>query len=299
MLSPAPERYPAIRGTAAVALACLMIACSPAPEEPERAPDVILIVIDTMRADRLGCYGYPGQVSPNIDGFAAESVVFENALSHAADTRFSCAAMMSGFLPHETRILERPDLPYEVTTLSERLQDQGYETAAVVSNYVLRFGQGFEQGFDTYDATMQQTEITRLWPERVATRTTDRAIEILNQPRDRPLFLWVHYQDPHGPYVPPTRYVEAAGSGEDRSIPFNDSLSGRGGIPEYQRLEDHDRLAHYSAQYDGEVRYLDEHFARLVEAMKTHGVYDRGIVALTSDHGEGMGEHDYYFAHGE
>jgi len=276
--------------------------CGTEPTRPPESalPDVILIMVDTLRADRLGCYGYAEATSPNIDRFAAESLLFENALSHAADTRFSCAALLSGYLPHETSILRRPDLPDEVPTLTETLQSHGYSTAAVISNYVLRDGQGYEQGFDTYDSTMRQTETAREWPERVAEHTTDRAIEILRQSRDRPLFLWVHYQDPHGPYVPPESFVSPPGAGAgEPSVPFNETLSGRGGVPSYQRLGDHDSLDYYSARYDGEVRYTDQHLGRLIAELKEQGMYRDAVIVFSSDHGEGMGEHDYFFAHGE
>ena len=277
----------------------LLSACAGGPAK-KRPPDVILIMIDTLRADRLGCYGYDQGTSPNIDRFAAESLVFENALSHAADTRLSCAALMSGYLPHETSILEQTILPAEVPTLAEILQSQDYETAAVISNYVLRDGQGFEQGFETFDSMMQQRELVRRWPERVAEHTTDRAIELLKQSRDRPLFLWVHYQDPHGPYAPPDSFVHSPRDDEAATpVPINESLSGRGGIPMYQKLGDDDDTRHYASRYDGEVRYTDHHFARLLDTLRETGLYENAIIVLSSDHGEGMGEHDYYFAHGE
>ena len=262
-------------------------------------PDVILVVVDTLRADRLGCYGHDGETSPNIDRFAEDALLFENALSHASDTLLSCAAMMSGYLPHETKIIGRDDLPREVPTLAETLQANGYETAAVVSNWVLREGQGFEQGFETFDSEMRQTELVRQFPERIAEFTTDRAIEILNRPRDRPLFLWVHYQDPHGPYTPPESFVREDGGETRGPVPFNPSVSGRGGIPMYQRLEDHADPGYYTARYDGEIRYADDEFGRLLEALEATGRAGNAVTVFTADHGEGMGEHDYYFAHGE
>jgi arylsulfatase A-like enzyme len=264
-----------------------------------RPPDVILIAVDTLRADRLGCYGYGEGTSPNIDRFAADALVFENALSHGSDTLLSCAALVSGYLPHETRIIGRDDLPLEVPTLAETLQSQGYETAAVISNYVLRDGQGFEQGFETYDSEMGQHELTRGFPERLAEFTTDRAIEILAEERDRPLFLWVHYQDPHGPYTPPEMFVRAEAGGGGRALPLNPDVSGRGGIPVYQQLENRVDPRFYASRYDGEIRYTDDQFARLIRALEHQGMYEDAVIVFTADHGEGMGEHDYWFAHGE
>jgi len=272
--------------------------CGKAPGPP---PDVILIMIDTLRPDRLGCFGYPRNTSPAIDRFAEESLRFENAYSHAPVTRIAVATLVTGFLPHETGVLERPALPQSVETLAERLRRRGYRTGAVISNYVLRKGRGYEQGFQIYDDQMTDFEEVRKWPERIARHTTDRAIQILEEPGEEPLFLWIVYQDPHGPYTPPEFFVDEfrQTDAEPRLIPVNESLSGRGGIPSYQQLGSNRDYDYYAARYDGEIRYLDLQFQRLIDALKAQGRYDTALILLTSDHGEGMGEHDYYFAHGE
>jgi len=115
------------------------------------------------------------------------------------------------------------------------------------------------------------------------------------------VFLWIHYQDPHGPYTPPapfdTAFIDPAAA--PRKVAFNSSISGIGGIPSYQRIGDSDDFEYYRGRYDGEIRYFDLHFARLLQALKEMGLYDRALIIFTADHGEGMGEHDYYFAHGE
>jgi len=267
-----------------------------------KKPSIILITVDTLRADHLGCYGYSRNTSPNIDAFAKDALLFENCLSHAPDTRMSFASMLSGFLPHETKTTKilRP-LPTGVNTIAEILRQQGYETAAVISNYVLRKGLGFEQGFMTYDDTMNQRELVRPWPERTAGPTTDRAIELLTQLHKTQLFMWIHYQDPHGPYTPPGYFAELFQTHEQspRNIKANTSLSGCGGIPSYQRLGANRDFHYYVSQYDGEIRYQDEHFKRLIEALMRLGLYDDALIIFSSDHGEGMGEHDYFFSHGE
>ncbi len=277
-----------------------LAACSDPAPRGDRAPHVILIIADTLRADHLGCYGYGSDTSPNIDRFAKEGLLFERCLSHAPDTRLSCAALLSGFLPHETSILDQGELPEAVRTLPELLHARGYATAAVISNYVLRNGQGYEQGFEIFDDTMEQRErVRQRWPERIAEQTTDRAIELLEASGDRPLFLWVHYQDPHGPYAPPPDFVRREAPGPRRPLGFSATLSGQGGIPAYQRLSAISDWRFYVDHYNGEIRYLDHHFGRLIRALQRLGVYDDSIVVFTSDHGEAMGEHDYYFAHGE
>lgn len=279
----------------------LLASLSCADRSPTRRPNVILIMADTLRADRLGAYGHPASISPEIDRFAKDSLLFTKCLSHASDTRHSCASLLSGFLPHETGILENKVLPEGVQTLAEILRDEGYATAAVIGNYVLRAGQGFEQGFDLYDDTMEEQELVRKWPERIAEKTTDRAIELLEQRGDQPLFLWVVYQDAHGPYAPPAEFLdETAGLGTpSRKIRRNQTLTGYGGIPAYQQLGQQRDYRDYVRRYEGEIRYLDHHFGRLLDKIDELGIADDSAIVFTSDHGEGMGEHDYYFAHGE
>jgi arylsulfatase A-like enzyme len=286
-------------GLAVLLLSASLGGCGGEPAPRDR-PSVVWIMVDTLRPDHLGCYGYSGETSPAIDRFCNEALVFENCLSHAPETRYSVASMMTGFYPHETGVFDALALSEGVQTLAETLGEHGYDTAAVVSNYVLSRGRGYEQGFDVYDDTMTDVEAVRKWPERIAERTTDAAIGVLRQIRERPLFLWVVFQDPHGPYTPPAEYVEMPGAGEGpaRRVPLNRSLSGRGGIPSYQQLGSAD-FGFYVSRYDGEIRYLDAQFERLMEELRRQGLYDDALIVFTSDHGEGMGEHDYFFAHGE
>ncbi len=269
--------------------------------KPEKMPNIFLISVDTLRADHLGCYGYHRNTSPNIDKFAQDSLLFENCLSHAPDTRLSFASILSGFHPHETKITENLNLPSGVDTLAKILHRQGYKTMAVISNYVLRRGQGWEQGFDIYDDTMNELELVRRWPERTAGPTTNRAIELLKQFRNIPKFMWIHYQDPHGPYTPPQHFAELFKNANHppQNVRLNNSLSGRGGIPYYQRLGSSGDFHNYVSQYDGEIRYQDEQFKILINTLKNLNIYDDALIIFTSDHGEGMGEHDYFFAHGE
>ena len=266
-----------------------------------KGPSIILITVDTLRPDYLGCYGCTEDTSGNIDRFAEDALLFENCLSHAPETRLSFASMLSGFLPYETKIAEKNWFPKEVKTLAEILKRQGYKTAAVVSNFVLRKGLGWEQGFAIYDDTMNENELVRNLPERIAEYTTNRAIELLRQFHKKPLFLCVHYQDPHGPYTPPEPYNKMFQN--PRQLPhyirLSRSMSGYGGIPSYQKLQTHRDYHHYVSQYKGEIRYQDEHFKRLIDALKQLGLYDSAFIVFSSDHGEGMGEHNYYFAHGE
>ena len=264
-------------------------------------PNIILISVDTLRPDHLGCYGYSKNTSPAIDQFAKEAMLFENCLSHAPVTSSSCASIMSGFLPHETKVFENGPLPAEVTTLPEILQKQGYTTVGVVSNYVLRRKRGWEQGFSLFDDTMTNREIVRNYPERIAEHTTEQAIKYLQQFNSVPLFMWIHYQDPHGPYTPPDSFSNLFIDSNQisRNLRVNRNVSGLGGIPSYQRLGENRNYHYYVSQYDSEIRYLDEHFRKLINTLKQLGIYESSLIVFTADHGEGMGENNYYFAHGD
>ena len=122
------------------------------PRPGKKRPDVILVSVDTLRPDHLTCYGYSRDTSPDIDRLAAESLLFEKCFSHAPSTGASLASLLSGFLPHETKVTNKTILSAGVEMLPEILRGYGYKTAAVVSNYVLRENRGWEQGFDVYDA---------------------------------------------------------------------------------------------------------------------------------------------------
>jgi len=268
----------------------------------KKRPDVFLISVDTLRADHLSCYGYHRNTSPNIDRFADNALLFENCLSHAPITGSSCVSLLSGFLPHETTVFGNSPPPKKVKMLAEILKRQRYKTIAVVSNYVLRKGIGWEQGFKIYDDKMEDRELVRRNnPERIAERTTARAVELLKQHRQEQLFMWIHYQDPHGPYAPPPSFAKMYQDSEKEPVylKMNTSSSGQGAIPRYQRLGENRNFHYYVSQYDGEIRYTDEYLDRLFRALKELGKYENSLVIFTADHGEGMGEHDYYFAHGE
>jgi arylsulfatase len=148
---------------------------------------------------------------------------------------------------------------------------------------------------------MKERELNRDIPERIAEHTTDRAVKLLKKFRKDNLFLWLHYQDPHGPYTPPATFGELFKSTaeEPHLLKLNDTGSGRRGIPKYQKLGANRDFHHYVSQYDGEIRYTDEHLKRVFDMLKELELYSDSLIIFTADHGEGMGEHDYYFAHGE
>ncbi len=266
---------------------------------PGKPINVILITVDTLRADHLGVYGYPRNTSPNVDRFARGGVLFRSAFSHAPETNPSLSSLMTSHYPHETKVLTNHYvLPPAAVTLPAILRAKGYRTGAIVSNITLQRGSGFEQGFDEYDDHMDDKVLMGI--ERIAPKTTQAAIAWLERNAGGRFFLWVHYNDPHGPYTPPapynTMFVEPP-TGGGKKLPVARRGGSRGGIPEYQLLGDHRDPQYYISQYDGEIRFLDAAFGDLIKKIRDLGLFESSLVIFTSDHGEGMGDQDYYFAH--
>ncbi len=262
------------------------------PARLEQTPPIILITVDTLRADFLGCYGHANETSPHLDRFAESGVRFENCYSQAPVTSSSCASILTGFLPHETSVFSNNVLPPRLETLPEILQRCGYTTVGVTCNYNLRALRGWSQGFDVFDDEMQDEELVRGFAERIAEHATDRILELIEEHRDDQLFAWVHYQDPHGPYTPPREYVPQFWDKSRPKRPLTD-------IPDYQRLGDLDDYHAYVAHYEAEIRYFDDHFQRLLDGLREFDLFDDALIVFTADHGEGMGERGYYFAHFE
>jgi arylsulfatase len=294
-----------LRAAAALLLALGLGGCG-APEPPRH---LVLISVDTLRADHLGCYGSPRGLSPAIDALASRSQRFTRAYAPAPITLPSLAALLTGRYPDELGVRSNlAVLPEDVPTLATRLRREGWRTGAVVSNFVLRERTRLDAGFERYDAQLPEVEARRGTPERTAAPTTDAALamlrELLAGPEAR-VFLWVHYQDPHGPYTPPEA-LRAAELGRERLAPdgrrelrVSTRWRGQGAIPSYQYLPPHREAAYYRAGYAGEVRHLDREVGRLLEGLDAQGVLAHSVVVFTADHGESLGEDDYWFAHGE
>jgi arylsulfatase len=272
------------------------------------AARVILISCDTLRADRLGVYGYERGISPNLDRLAEDCVVFDAAYSAAPSTSPSMSTLLTGRHPDELGVRgNKVQMPPDVATLAEALQQEGIETAAVVSNWVLSrensaAGAGVSQGFGHFDDRMTTTEINRLdLPERTASETTEAALEWLSKRKSDRFFLWVHYQDPHGPYTPPLEDIEALDRplGDEDPLPRGKRQSGFGKLPAYQLLEEECRPEFYRIRYDAEIRYFDRELGRLLDGLEGQGLMKDALIVFTADHGESLGEHNHWFAHGQ
>lgn len=274
-----------------------------------RAKRIILVTCDTLRADRLGLYGYERDTSPRLDAFARECIVFDEAYSSAPMTQPSISSLLAGRLPFEVGTVPGNVklMPAEVETLAERLRAHGLSTAAFVSNWILRKPEpeqgdiGVQQGFDHFDDEMPSEGFRGKLRERIATDTTDAAIDWLTRRETDSFFLWVHYQDPHGPYTPPAEYAGLFRSprGVEPLLRVGKTRLGMGEIPDYQALDGVYDPAVYRDLYDAEIRYFDTEFGRLVDWLRENELLDDSLFVFTADHGEALGEHDYWFCHGE
>jgi len=220
---------------------------------------VVLISIDTLRADHLPAYGYTKVRTPNIDALAAGAAVFEHAWSHAPQTLPAHTSILSGQLPFETGV--RDNVGFTVKPdqwlIQKALAARGWPTGGFVSAFVLRKATGIGQGFDTYDSEMPPSsgELSIGQVQRKGEETLAAAEKWL-EARDaaRPFFLFFHIYEPHKPYAPPPRFAGYA-------------------------------------PYDGEVAYADEIVGRLFDRLRAMDLYDRSTIILLSDHGEGLGDH--------
>jgi arylsulfatase len=291
-----PSRGPAL------CLAAVVLALAGCRDE--RAPQsLVLITIDTLRADRLGAYGWPRGTSPAIDALARESTLFEIAVPTCSATAPSLASLLTGTHRATHRVFGNGwVLPAEVTTLAELLKTRGYRTIARMANPGIDASTGFAQGFDDFaiPATLE-TSGPGMLEGGPLVADVEHVVEGLG---DAPFFLWVHFMDTHGPYFPPEDYrarfspADYRWPGDVAALALGTSNFGLGIIPRYQVVNDDTSPASYRARYDAEVRYTDEHVAAIVRALQRRGLWDSTLFVLTADHGESLGEHDYYFAHG-
>lgn len=281
----------------AVVVASVAGAFAGAGQQPLRAtpparPNVLLVSIDSLRADHLGSYGYARDTSPAIDALAREGVLFEKAISPAPWTVPAHMTLLTGLPPEVHDVVSvRQKLSPDAVTLAEAMQGAGYETAAFVSGPTVMAHFGFDQGFALYDESMVEAS-----PKKIGDVVTSPGlVELVNgwlgrwsdAGRRAPFFLFLHMWDVHYDYVPPPEYVQRfdpdyTGDVDTRHFETN---------PRLHRDMDPRDLAHVIALYDAEIRFTDDHLARLVARLRALGVLDDTIVVVTSDHGEEFFEH--------
>jgi arylsulfatase A-like enzyme len=290
------------------------VACRPAPPDPETGPEplparsnVVLITVDTLRADHLSSYGYQRKTSPHIDELAASGVRFDQASSQWPKTTPSFASLMTSTYPKDNGNVRKVGIPLScrMETVAEVLQRQGYGTHAVVANAAVGSELNFDQGFDTFVETWKLAHNGQaVDPNRAEAVTRIAAAELDRFDRRRPFFLWVHYLDPHWPYSPPPewgqRFVKDRFYDPGVRIPIarGKKVQEMMGIGEGQVDAGHDELGYYVARYDDEIAYTDEQIGKLLAALRAKGLLGKTLIVVTADHGESLGEHHYFFDHG-
>jgi len=276
------------------------VACSSGRGAPRH---IVLVTIDTLRADHIGLYGYERPTSPFIDSLAAESTVFEHAVPTSPSTAPSVASLLTGVYRASHGVRANGEtLPDGVETLAEIFHAHGYRTIGRVANPMLDASKGYGQGFD--DFALPPGLVQRP-PEMLGgAPLVAEALRLIDAAGDAPFFLWLHFYDPHGPYYPPAQYRGAFHAAEYRWPSDAAELAVAGErnalfrLPQYQVVERERAPADYRARYDAEIRYVDDHVRAIVEKLRQRGLWDDTLFVLTADHGEALGEHGYYFQHG-
>jgi len=265
---------------------------------PSKRPNIILITMDALRADHLGCYGYPRNTSPNIDKFAKEATVFLNCFSTGSETPSSFVGLFTGrYLGLRGGYLLLANiLDKKFTTLAEYCKDMGYFTAAFVTSPLLKIRKGFGQGFDYY-YYLENGNIKEI---------NKNLSEFLGSyKRRKPFFIWIHCMESHVPYSSDEEYFKIFRNDNlyrknDKILDLNGNVvykpfKSRGYIPQAAFSEGRYNLNYYIASYDAAIRYADFYIGELLKEIKD----DNTMILLTADHGESLGEHNVYFHHGE
>jgi len=240
-------------------LACAACRSGPAPAAADRSParpPLVLVTIDTLRADRLGAYGSTRGLTPSLDAFARNATRFTAAVSQVPLTLPSHATILTGLHParHGIRTNDGFRLASSVPTLAGSLKAAGYTTAAFIGGYPLRGSSGLSRGFDRYDDEfLNAPEAT----ERPADAVVQSATAWIDAHRSEPFFVWMHLFDPHSPYAPPAPFA----------------------------------AAHRDAPYDGEVAYTDAAVGRLLDRLRQSNLFAPAAIVIVADHGESLGEH--------
>ena len=257
------------RGRLSVLFSLFILSILPASNlhgETAAHRNVIIISVDTLRADHLSCYGYERATSPQIDAFAAAGILFRNTMTQIPLTNPAFVAMMTSTYPHTTGTT-RNGLPLkgEPATLAEILHAEGYKTTAILSNWPLKAHlSGLQRGFDRYDDDFFKRRWGLFKSERNAEGVADNTIEWLENRPVGKFFLWVHFSDPHAPYLSHKEFISRWKPGDKTVL-----------------------------RYDSEIAYTDLHIGRLLRTIDRLGLTTDTLILLLADHGESLGEHDY------
>jgi arylsulfatase A-like enzyme len=270
------------------ALAAAVAACTPRPTDGR--PNILLISIDSLRADHLGCYGAPRPTSPNLDRLAAEGARFQRALANSPWTLPSHITMMTGQEAgvHRVDATDQRALSGAAPTIAEILADRGYRTIGIGCAPYLKAKFGYAQGFDNYDDDLASPSWQKSHRAKTAAQAVDKALQATGARGGSPWFVFLHIWDVHYDFLPPApfdkRFVDPAYHGHLRMADWEKNRSFAVGMDP----ADYDYAL---AQYDGGVAWADSELGRLFATLKKRGQWDRTAVIVTADHGEEFLDH--------
>lgn len=256
-----------------------------------KRPNIILILVDTVRADHLGCYDYKRDTSPNIDTFAKNSTLYVNAFSQANSTIPSVYSLLTSLYPLQHKMNSWGSLiDHNITTLISVLHNNGY-SIGVFGNQTLLLRSVKENFGDLLNEFRNSS---------FAPSVTKEALQWIESQK-HPFFLWIYYLDPHRPYRPPPPHDNLYAFKSDCHLPIRnvekDYIGGWDYIPNIIVENGIDNPNYYIAKYDGEIHYIDEEVGKLLKGLKEKGLFKSSLIIFTSDHGESLGEHHLYFNH--
>jgi arylsulfatase A-like enzyme len=269
-------------------LAVLLGACADGRTPHTAGPNAILISIDSLRAEHVGCYGYDQPTSPRLDAFARDGVRFEHAYSTTSWTLPSHTSMLTGLYTDAHGVdSSKRKLKDSAVTLAEVLKQRGYLTGAIVCAPLLNRSFGLWQGFDSYDTKLVPKHGRPAHRARLGPDVNERALEWLDRQPNKPFFLFLHYWDVHFDYDPPKKYVELfdpdyQGKIDGRNIYYRNDI-----VPGMNPRD----LQHLIALYDGEIRFEDDILTTLFDGLAERGLLNNTMVWITADHGEEFLEH--------
>ncbi len=280
-----------------VSFSLLTFSCKKTGETKIRIDRIFLIIIDTLRADHLGCYGYPRNTSPFMDSLAKKGVLFEKAYSQSASTSPSHASIFTGLYPFQHRVLANGYvLDDSYTTLAEILSQNGFKTAAFVSTDRHFHVTKINQGFQFYEDPVGTQEIIGKVYRSARLTKNNAAIWLDNFNPNQKLFLWLHLFDPHIPYRPLKMYLQNIKDSLSRKDFFRYMRNIPTDLEVFENKSN--KMFKKIIRYDAEIRYVDEELRNFFQFIEHKGLNENALWIITSDHGEGLGQHKWYI-HGK
>ena len=272
-------------------------------QNKQEKSNLVLVTIDTLRADHLGIYGYKRPTSPNLDRLAREGIWFRNCYSQSATTGASHVSLFTSRYPQSHGVLANREKFPDFASMMDSFRTAGYSSAGFVSSAVLAGDFGIKKEFDHFDETLTRAEKNRVNRYERTAKDTLSAVEKWIPTSKGPFFIWIHLIDPHGPYQAPENadyfVSDTLSKTESPILEFAASNWEFNKIPLYQRLDNKKEAKYYIARYDAEIRYTDEALGTFFNFLKDSKVYENTAIVITADHGETMAEpnHLRHFSH--